>query len=264
MDIHKPKPWHNMREFLKEVGTIVLGVSIALAAEQAVEWFHWRSQVAQAREVIAAEMANNLIGAISRVRTIDCAESRLDTLGTILDASARTGSLPPVGDIGMPWRQVYPNGAWESVMASQTATHFPSQQLADLSTAYKVIERLENASNLELEAWNSLYAMVGPGRRLDPSSEAKLRDALSQARTRARLIASLGVQMMEAVKRLNLRFSRESLDQIALAERRPLTLKTDICVPIGAVPTNYGQGYVSRLTGQISETANHLPDFGGE
>jgi hypothetical protein len=264
MDLHKPKPIHGWRDFLKEVGTIVLGVSIALAAEQGVEWAHWRNQVAEAREVIAAEMATNLYGAISRVRTMDCAERRLDALGSILDAAAKTGNLPPVGEIGMPWRQVYPSGAWESVMASQAATHFPSQQLADLSTAYKVVERLENATNLEMEFWNSLYAIVGPGRRLDPASEAKLRDALSQARTRTRLIASLSVQLMQTVKRLHLRFSRGSLDHIALAERVPLTLKTDVCVPIGAVPANYGQGYVSRLAGEIAATAKHLPDFGGE
>ena len=30
MDIHKPKPWHGVREFLKEIGTIVIGVLIAL------------------------------------------------------------------------------------------------------------------------------------------------------------------------------------------------------------------------------------------
>ena len=33
MDIHKPKPVHNWRELLTEIGTIVIGVLIALAAE---------------------------------------------------------------------------------------------------------------------------------------------------------------------------------------------------------------------------------------
>ena len=42
MDIHKPKPWHGWREFLKEYVIIVVGVLTALAAEQAVEWLHWR------------------------------------------------------------------------------------------------------------------------------------------------------------------------------------------------------------------------------
>ena len=45
MDIRKPKAIRNWREMLTEVGTIVLGVSIALAAEQGVEYIHWRNQV---------------------------------------------------------------------------------------------------------------------------------------------------------------------------------------------------------------------------
>ena len=40
MDIHKPKPWHGSREFLKEVGTIVIGVLIALGAEAVVQNLH--------------------------------------------------------------------------------------------------------------------------------------------------------------------------------------------------------------------------------
>jgi hypothetical protein len=50
MDIHKPKPFHNWREFLKEYGIIVLGVLTALGLEQAVEWAHHRSQVDEAIE----------------------------------------------------------------------------------------------------------------------------------------------------------------------------------------------------------------------
>lgn len=46
MDIHTPKhPAQTPREFLKEVGIIVLGVLLALGAEQTVEWVHWRQQV---------------------------------------------------------------------------------------------------------------------------------------------------------------------------------------------------------------------------
>jgi hypothetical protein len=38
MDIHKPKPWHGVREFLKEYLIVVGGLLTALAAEQGVEW----------------------------------------------------------------------------------------------------------------------------------------------------------------------------------------------------------------------------------
>ena len=52
MEIHKPKPWHGWREFLREVGTIVLGVLIAIAAEQAVEALHHRHMVGHGEEAL--------------------------------------------------------------------------------------------------------------------------------------------------------------------------------------------------------------------
>jgi hypothetical protein len=45
MEIHRLKPVHGWREFLKEVGIIVLGVLIALAAEQAAETLRHEQQV---------------------------------------------------------------------------------------------------------------------------------------------------------------------------------------------------------------------------
>ena len=66
MEVHKPKPVRNWREFLKEVGIIVLGVCIALAAEQAVEWVHWRQEVAAARDALRAEIAFNDANAFAR------------------------------------------------------------------------------------------------------------------------------------------------------------------------------------------------------
>ena len=53
MDIHKPKPIRNWRDFLKEYAIIVLGVATALAGEQAVEWWHWRHEVELGRNAIA-------------------------------------------------------------------------------------------------------------------------------------------------------------------------------------------------------------------
>ncbi len=158
MDLHKPKPWHNWRDFLKEFGTIVLGVCVALAAEQAVEAYHWGTQVREARALIATEMAHNVRQAIIRSRTELCGERRLDELAAILDTASRTGALLPVGDIGLPPRGYWYSGNWESVVASQTATHFPREQLANLARVYKSVERAESFNIMEREAWSSLYA----------------------------------------------------------------------------------------------------------
>lgn len=56
MDIHKPKPVHNWREFPSEIGVIVCGVLIALGLEQAVEALHWARRVHEAKVSIHKQM----------------------------------------------------------------------------------------------------------------------------------------------------------------------------------------------------------------
>jgi hypothetical protein len=177
-----------------------------------------------------------------------------------LDLAAKNGTLPPVGNISIPTRNVWPNGAWTSVVASQTATHFPRQQLAGLAASYKLLERLQEFSGRELDSWTSLYAMVGPGRRLDPASEAELRKALSHARADARTIASLSLQMIISVKSHHLVFDRVDLERLADAERQP-SLSEGICKPIGAVPPSYGQSYLNPIIATLDEAAKKLPNF---
>src|SRR3954470_10754339 len=136
MEVHKPKPVRSWRELLTEVGVIVLSVCIALSAEQAVEWFHWRTQVTAARNAIAGELGVAMRNGLERVRETQCVEQRLDTLAAILDHASRTGSLPPVPQIGDPHMRVWPDDVWRTVVASETAPHFPQKDLADFGRAY--------------------------------------------------------------------------------------------------------------------------------
>jgi hypothetical protein len=274
MDIRKPKPIRNWREFLTEVGTIVLGVSIALAAEQGVEWIHWRNQVQEARQLIATEMAGNTSSAIARLRTQDCIEHRLDELSQILDAASRSGSLAPVGYIAMPPRRGWGTGAWEGVLASQVATHFTRQQLNGLGRIYNVVRVTNAMAPLELETWSVLGTITGPGRRLDPASEADLRKAISVARSYNRNMANTSFQMLRALKPLNLPFDEydkramihardESLavGKITAADSFPMYL---ICQPIGAAPPQYGQTPMPKQPGVTEEGMKLLPNLGAQ
>jgi hypothetical protein len=276
MEFHKPKPVHNWREFLSEVGVIVLGVCIALAGEQTVEELHWRSQVNAAWRGIATEMTYNLEGAIWRVRTLNCGERRLDALAKTLDDGSRTGSLPPLGHIWQSPRHMWRSGTWDSVVASQTATHFPPQQLAQISAIYKVVQRIEEYAMPEAQAWTDLYAMVGPGRRLDPASEAELRQALGRARNDDRTMATLSMFLINQSKAMGLPFTKSELEQIKAASTQPLSQlaretevsmldpvsPTSVCAPIGPVPPGYGQAPVKEATAMVNAAAQSLPDFG--
>jgi hypothetical protein len=56
MDVHLPKPLHGWRAFAGEVGVIVLGVLIALGAQQLAENLAWRQKV----DAALADMNNEL------------------------------------------------------------------------------------------------------------------------------------------------------------------------------------------------------------
>jgi hypothetical protein len=271
MEIHKVKPIHSWRDFLKELGTIVLGICIALGGELALEAHHWHNQVREARAVIASEMTYNLVGAIARMRAADCVDKRLDTLSKILDDAARTGSLPPVGVIGGAPRHQWQSGAWDSVVASQTASHFPPEQLAALSSLYKSVQRAEVYGTREMEAWVDLNTIAGPGRRLDPVSEGDLRRTLSRARDLGGTMATVSAFVVMQAARIDLPFSPAEREELAYIKKRPLTgtiSRSDdantsgICGPIGAVPAGYGQQKRTQVVATSSEAAKALAAIG--
>ncbi|MBA2466285.1 MAG: hypothetical protein H0V46_01600 [Sphingomonas sp.] len=74
------KPLHGWRTFWGEVGIIVLGVCIALIAQQVVEAINWKREVAGLRTAVRAEMSENLATYIYRAEQKNCIDSRLDEL----------------------------------------------------------------------------------------------------------------------------------------------------------------------------------------
>jgi len=60
MRVKLPKPLHGWREFVGEVGIIVLGVLIALRAQQVVETMQTHQRIRETRAALDAELSRNL------------------------------------------------------------------------------------------------------------------------------------------------------------------------------------------------------------
>ena len=102
MDIHKPKPFHSWREFLKEYGIIVLGVLTALSLEQAVEWMHWRHEAESEREALYEEASGNLGNIKSHLLLQPCIDRRLSELDVVFQRHDRGEPLDLIGRVGVP------------------------------------------------------------------------------------------------------------------------------------------------------------------
>jgi hypothetical protein len=152
MEIHKPKPWHGLREFLKEYVIIVVGVLTALGAEQGVEWLHWRHLAAEAEHDLATGIRSDLVNAYNYLVIENCGRTRTAKLAAELEkpgpdwhgdpmplsaATRATHVLPTVYAFsGVPWS----HEAWATAVASGVLNHMPKDRVSRYAEIYHVAE----------------------------------------------------------------------------------------------------------------------------
>ena len=156
MEIHKPKPWHGSREFLKEIGTIVIGVLIALGAEQAVEWLHWRDQMGQTRESLRAEIENNLAVEQDRARETPCVDRRLAEIHAILAAHAQGRPLRLVAAVGRPRDGAIYSNAASAAQSAGVLVHMPLRERQEDQSLYDQFRFVADLQLSERTTWGAL------------------------------------------------------------------------------------------------------------
>ena len=96
MHFHLPKPLHGWREFAGEVGIIVIGVLIALGAEQVVSALHDRREAQLTRRALADEIAVSAADAVERVALEDCLRNRIGELAAKLNTTNGRWTADPM------------------------------------------------------------------------------------------------------------------------------------------------------------------------
>ena len=175
MHPHKPKPVHNWREFLSEVGVVVLGIVIALSGEQAIEWLHWRGEVKEARKAIHAEIAADQANLIVRhVAFQSCLDRQLREAQAILaelEAQRPPGKFTSFhSGFGGPGS----TAEWDAQRAAQTLAHFPPEEVAMLGSFYDFLSAFRGWTDQEEENWADLAVLRNPPAGLAPGDLARL------------------------------------------------------------------------------------------
>lgn len=165
MEVHKPKPWHGFREFLKEYLIIVVGVLTALGGEQVVEWVHWKHVADEAEIHLAAGLRDDLINSAELLMIEPCMWDRVRELTGALAQppgpwKANPQPLPegvklpdrPVPMVfGAPGR-IWPHVGWDAAVAASVLNHMPRQRVDAYAEIYRLVEfARERQSEVQLD-----------------------------------------------------------------------------------------------------------------
>jgi hypothetical protein len=186
MEIHRPKPWHGFRELLKEIGTIVVGVLIALGGEQIVQSLDRHAEVDEARRVLRSEIAANAGQGRTSIEVQRCIVTGLDTFV----AWANGGPHPPALDKPPPEIFRPHTSAWEVVKAG-AAAHMPLEERLAYTRFYDSAHYLEGSTAIEIPL---LLRLVGQNAKA----------ALTPVDAKQILEDAAGVRIMEAVRAGNI------------------------------------------------------------
>lgn len=201
--------------FWSEILIVVLGVVIALAANEGVEQWTWRNKVAEAETRLQGDITWAFLWSAEKSVGQPCVDAQLAALSrTVLESGDTLAPVPVITTLAgplvvrMPTRP-YRFPVWEALLGDGTASHFSPERLAILG---RISDEMAQARTYEAETralGGSLLVMRDPV-QLDPMVRAELLTRINAlrsvwqherlyARQRMRLIADAGNAPSEEV-----------------------------------------------------------------
>jgi hypothetical protein len=188
MDVHKPKAARSIREFLIEIGTITVGILIALALEAAVEGLRNHDLVEHARTDLKYELTANRAALQTTVSQEKVASVALDVLAHYGDdrLAGKPARLPPDVTLGVSFKPMN-TAAWESTQATQALVHMPYSEAQALARAYAGSGIFNSFEADAIRHWYELAAVPDPA----SLSDADLKAAMHEIRLNQTYTASI-------------------------------------------------------------------------
>jgi hypothetical protein len=209
MHFHLPKPMHGWREFAGEVGIIVVGVLIALGAEQLVEMEHWRDAAGAAQDSVAEEMQDEYFAASEMAIAQPCIDRQLELLEKAVLAPGAYRPVPSYseGAFRFSFRgpaRAWSDHVWQSVSNDGTAAHFDRETRLGLAAFYGLVEYIR-AKNAEADMLRLRLGALSQPIQPDAAARAGLVADMEQARGLYQIMALVSNQVIGQGEALGIR-----------------------------------------------------------
>lgn len=220
MHFHLPKPLRGWREFVGEVGIIVIGVLIALGAEQLVEKLRWKAEVADARASLNVQLAESEFSARKRLKVQSCIARKLDRIDDLLSASDR----PAIVQVDLSPLRLWSTSAWESATASGAVGHMNPNQRDLYADLFAFTGALGDLNRKEFDLVGEMRVLNRP-RTLSQGTRDSLILDIARLRQFNTIIGLAAHEWLDEVKPLHLRMDEDMV--IKLREREPCVMPDD-------------------------------------
>jgi hypothetical protein len=182
MKLRVPRALLGWRKFLSDLWIVVLGVFIALLAEQWVNSRQWREQVSQFRQALRVEIAQNMGSYEFRRAQDPCVEGRIAELEAWLQSHVEGRPRKLTGPIGIPASLALRTSVW-TTRTSDLESHMPLEERLKYAFLYDAALNNEVHRLAERETWIELGEFDG-ATELDRGDRMRLRGLINQARYR--------------------------------------------------------------------------------
>jgi hypothetical protein len=207
MEVHLPKPLHGWREFAGEVGIIVLGVLIALGAEQFVEALHWRHEVHDTREAIDAELSRDLAALQFRLDQRACVAQRAAELDRWSREIGSGHHLRLKKPVDQPIYFAIRTAVWDST-TGEVMSRMPLEAKLNYAALYSSMKSFEELLRDEADQW-TIVVSYEENKDLDRRELHEVRAAINDIKFSNEFVEVFKTRGDEFSSKLGLRPQRD-------------------------------------------------------
>lgn len=221
------------RKFVGEVGSVVLGVLIALAIGEIAEAVRWKIRVDNSMKAVRIEMAGNRWNLAERVAFQPCMDRRLEAIGAILADARRTGVLPRIETAGTTAYRMIDTSAFEVYQSEGVPLHMDRAEARQVALLYDMSTGLYGElAEKEQESWRTLQLLEGPGGPVGGDLVTLLLQAWINARSQGKLIGVMALQGDRKMAEYGIPAIEDDDREWNAREMRERVAKAEICGPM--------------------------------
>lgn len=219
-------------KFVREVGSVVLGVLIALGIGEVADWGRWQWRVSVSEAAMRAELSGNRFNVAERRSYQRCMTQQLEDIGAILAEARRTHRLQNIADFGSPGRRPTLFGALDSATSEGALLHMRRETANDYTGAYAMARYYDAEIEQEAQPWATLRLLANAPGPIDGDLLATLLDAWAQAKVHTHWVGLIAEQSDDDLKRLGIEIQDMPAGTTWQSIKRDSAVTTPVCKPV--------------------------------